>query len=360
MAKGQVFPIERIRWEDKMHRVMGWQLTSQPTSSRHFPYFYGSLTNGFSCDGKTILFRSQRTNQRGAPYDLFRVDADGTNLAQLSECATVGGFATATTRRILYYFHRGTLLSIHLDSFDEEEIAHIDTSHSDWNTKNLLPGQEWSWGTLTPDDRWYFIKALNKTKAPVWLRFATDGSDIRTIASVDDLDILGIDPAGGALYAFVREAAQSVLCRIDYEGRVLSRYPSTERYAHSCPLGATGLYQGCALPPERAILILRPGAAEPETLVQGPYFWHSSSSLDGQWILADTNWPNEGVQLICTQTKRYRTLFHPQNSGGHPQGTHPHPMFSPDSRLVAFNSDRTGIPQVYVAELPEGPTMTPA
>ena len=28
-------------------------------------------------------------------------------------------------------------------------------------------------------------------------------------------------------------------------------------------------------------------------------------------------------------------------------------MFSPDMTLVAFNSDRTGIPQIYVAEVPE-------
>jgi Tol biopolymer transport system component len=32
-----------------------------------------------------------------------------------------------------------------------------------------------------------------------------------------------------------------------------------------------------------------------------------------------------------------------------PQWTHPHPSFSRDERLVAFASDRTGHPHVYVA-----------
>ncbi|HNZ39512.1 MAG TPA: oligogalacturonate lyase family protein, partial [Candidatus Latescibacteria bacterium] len=38
---------------------------------------------------------------------------------------------------------------------------------------------------------------------------------------------------------------------------------------------------------------------------------------------------------------------------GHPQWTHPHPMFTPDGRRIVFNSDRTGIGQVYTVEIPE-------
>ncbi len=34
-----------------------------------------------------------------------------------------------------------------------------------------------------------------------------------------------------------------------------------------------------------------------------------------------------------------------------PQWTHPHPSFSSDERRVTFASDRTRLPQVYVAEL---------
>jgi Tol biopolymer transport system component len=35
-----------------------------------------------------------------------------------------------------------------------------------------------------------------------------------------------------------------------------------------------------------------------------------------------------------------------------PQWTHPHPSWSRDESKVAFASDRTGITQVYVAEIP--------
>ena len=35
-----------------------------------------------------------------------------------------------------------------------------------------------------------------------------------------------------------------------------------------------------------------------------------------------------------------------------PQWSHPHPSFSPDGRRVAFTSDMTGRPQVYVVDVP--------
>jgi Tol biopolymer transport system component len=41
----------------------------------------------------------------------------------------------------------------------------------------------------------------------------------------------------------------------------------------------------------------------------------------------------------------------PSDSVYGPQWTHPHPSFSRDETLVAFASDRTGHPQVYVVEL---------
>jgi len=35
-----------------------------------------------------------------------------------------------------------------------------------------------------------------------------------------------------------------------------------------------------------------------------------------------------------------------------PQCTHPHPSWSRDETQIVFTSDRTGVPQVYVADIP--------
>jgi hypothetical protein len=40
-------------------------------------------------------------------------------------------------------------------------------------------------------------------------------------------------------------------------------------------------------------------------------------------------------------------------SGGSPQYTHTHPYITPGNTHVIYNSDRTGIAQVYAATIPE-------
>ena len=43
-------------------------------------------------------------------------------------------------------------------------------------------------------------------------------------------------------------------------------------------------------------------------------------------------------------------LLHPRSSFGHSQHTHPHPFQSPDGNVVLFNSDESGLPQIYAIE----------
>jgi hypothetical protein len=119
--------------------------------------------------------------------------------------------------------------------------------------------------------------------------------------------------------------------------------------------------------------------------------WHITPNRDGTKILCDTVHPDRGLQLVDVSTGERQTLCYPgASSGGSqwktsryavaedwaaarasaekdkalswmematdtvygPQWTHPHPSFSPDEKLVAFASDRTGHTQVYVCEIP--------
>jgi hypothetical protein len=56
--------------------------------------------------------------------------------------------------------------------------------------------------------------------------------------------------------------------------------------------------------------------------------------------------------LGCLATGRVLPLCDSQASGGSPQYTHTHPYITPGNRRVIFNSDRTGITQVYAATVP--------
>ncbi len=101
--------------------------------------------------------------------------------------------------------------------------------------------------------------------------------------------------------------------------------------------------------------------------------WHPSVSRDGTRMIADTVFPDIGLQLFDPRPgmSRRMTLCHPQASSrgdhwavGHcpyddgpikvyaPQHTHPHPGFSPDGKRVVFTSDRSGQAQVYEVRLP--------
>jgi hypothetical protein len=118
--------------------------------------------------------------------------------------------------------------------------------------------------------------------------------------------------------------------------------------------------------------------------------WHIASNREGSLVLCDTNHPDRGIFLIEVATGKMRQvcMSDSSNSGTQwlkssyalaedfvaarsaaktgatlswmeaagdtvygPQWTHPHPSFSSDETRIAFASDKTGYPQVYVAEL---------
>ena len=99
--------------------------------------------------------------------------------------------------------------------------------------------------------------------------------------------------------------------------------------------------------------------------------WHAISNRQGTLMVADTNFPDIGIQLFDPRDGigEPETLCYPNASsiGEHwngpfpyadgpitvyaPQHTHPHPSFSPDGKYVVFTSDRCGFSQVYEATL---------
>jgi oligogalacturonide lyase len=117
--------------------------------------------------------------------------------------------------------------------------------------------------------------------------------------------------------------------------------------------------------------------------------WHIAPDRAGTRVLCDTNHPDEGIQIIAVADGSRRMVCRSESSnrgsqwltsryalaedfecaragqGGAlswmeadndtvygPQYTHPHPSWSRDERKIVFTSDRTGVPQVYVAEVP--------
>jgi hypothetical protein len=112
--------------------------------------------------------------------------------------------------------------------------------------------------------------------------------------------------------------------------------------------------------------------------------WHIAPDRKGDRILFDTNHPDEGIQIVdvATGARRLVCLSESSNQGTQwrkstyalaadfaearknlswmenagdtvygPQWTHPHPSWSHEEDKIAFASDKTGVTQVYIAEV---------
>jgi hypothetical protein len=89
----------------------------------------------------------------------------------------------------------------------------------------------------------------------------------------------------------------------------------------------------------------------------GHPFNHVSVSKCGTYFVADTykDGPPGPIPLIVGNiaTNKMAPLVETGTQGGGCQCTHPHPYFTADNKHVIYNSNLTGVPQVYVAVVPE-------
>ncbi|MFW6058597.1 MAG: TolB family protein [Phycisphaeraceae bacterium] len=100
--------------------------------------------------------------------------------------------------------------------------------------------------------------------------------------------------------------------------------------------------------------------------MDAPAFGHTTFDASGTRFVGDWRAPgapaDQTHMYIGTLSRepdaalQVRYLLHPRTSYGRDQITHPHPCLSPDGRRLLFNSDITGLPQVWLAEvLPDAP-----
>lgn len=141
-------------------------------------------------------------------------------------------------------------------------------------------------------------------------------------------------------------------------GTPYSDWPAT---GHECWVGTTGWVAYTeARPASTAVeagnfVAARPGDAEATPLQTGYYFNHISVSCCGRYFVGDaTNLPGVPLVIGSMATGRCMILCFSETTPASPQWIHTHPYFTTDNRAVIFNSDRSGVPQIYRIEIPEG------
>ena len=106
--------------------------------------------------------------------------------------------------------------------------------------------------------------------------------------------------------------------------------------------------------PDKGNLIgVRAGQA-PRVVAKGYRFNHIGVSRCGRLFSGDDWQGTYKIVIGSTQTGKSAVVCESKTKPTSAQNTHPHPYLTPDLRWVIFNSNRSGFPHVYAAQVPDG------
>ncbi|MEM2352245.1 MAG: oligogalacturonate lyase family protein [Thermoproteota archaeon] len=291
------------------------------------------------------------------------------------------GIATCKYSGILYYVisvdNRRDLVKLNLETFEKEVIFDM-TNVPLRSIQSVSPDQRYCVGTYIPRES---IK--NGHATPQVIRIDLKKGEWRVIHENIDIinthlqyepskgkDILVqhnrgaiLDQYGNIIKLVGDEGA--TLYIIDNDGLNYRPLPVGKPYTnpvtgHECWIGDTGevlLTIGASR--EEALrygnlLAAKPGAEKARVVAKGCRLIHISASKDGNLFVGD--WPgvpNTPIVIGSIKTGRWIILCYSGASLGSAQFNHAHPYITGDNKWIVFNSDRTGVPQIYIASIPD-------
>jgi Tol biopolymer transport system component len=339
------YSMERIPHIDPLTGVRILQLTSYPVLSHTLYYHCPSITP----DSKTLLFMTYNRAGRFSTPDAWRVNIDGTELRPVTNRDGLAGFVISPDGKTVYCQDGGTLLAAPFDNSPVGDLA-VEIA----NIPDVVIGAT-VLGSVTGDGKWYVSTALLKNGKTALVRYATDGSEAEILRTEQYFAHVQVDQSGEGriLYIAPPDSQGRAMWVTDIDGGNPRPLNLTHSTGHFAWFGKTGRLLSTVNDPFGSVVSIAEGESEPTLIAKGGHFWHAAGSEDAKWVISDTNWPDVGLILINTDTGLWAPLCRAEASEGHPQWTHPHPMFTPDGRYVIFNSDQSGIGQVYVVEIPQ-------
>ncbi len=351
------------RGKDPLCGAEIWQLTSAAVISHDI---YGEQLY-CSADGTRIAFlRCATTDIRDGPMELYVADLHQKGVKRLGAAAffLVGGNGRQDT---LFYVRRGgkdvlSIVRVNFTTLEQTEVFRFGECPAP-EFRGLL--------AVSPDERnCMLIRRLGGRRYGIE-RIDLKNGTWKLIHEKDDIfnGHLQFNPAGGELmvqqnrgglldedFNSVRSTGPqgATLYLIDQDGNERPTLPVGLPYTppvsgHECFLGETG--RVLLTTHGSRIYTAAPGGKKATLIARGNGFIHITASPDGKFFVVD-NIHTGRLQLGCVATGKVLPLCDTGASGGSPQYTHTHPYITPGNHRVIFNSDRTGIPQVYAARIP--------
>ncbi len=361
MPKGTRYPPESKLLVDARTGAVIRQVTSHP-SIHHQPFFF---VQAYDNAMRWLFFVSGRT---GAPQ-LFAEDRQTGELVQLTDRPNIADWSVraAHSGQAVFFTAGASAWRLDMATLEERELTNFAVSH--------LPEPEAvaaNTGTtgLSRDDRWWAVayKAGGGSELAI---VDTAGGGHAVILRRDTVGHLQFCPDDANLLFYAGPLTDRVWV-INRDGannhRVYLRAPG-EWITHESWIPGTRELALVDWPKGIRCVQVDTGAERRVTSVNA---WHAICNLAGTLMVADTNFPDIGLQIFNARdgVGAPRTLCYPESSslGAHwngpfpyengpiktyaPQHTHPHPSFSPDGKYVVYTSDCTGHAQVYEVAVP--------
>jgi oligogalacturonide lyase len=370
MAKGQRYPSESHAFTDEQTGAQVRQVTSAPAIHQQ-PYFYVSAYDDAM---RRLVFASNRTGsqqifaEERATGELVpaRVIVQLTDRPDLHE----GSIFPSHDGRYVYFTAGIGCWRVNTGTYEEEPLGDF---------REVVPGDQSAHVRanghlgLSHDDRWCVVSCTTgkgaymvivDTQAGTWEVILQRGSIGHHQFCPDDPNLIW--------YGVSLKDRVWVVHRDGTNNRRLYERQPGQWITHESWLAGTREVVMIDWP--RGILAVHADTGAVRK-VASFNAWHAICNRYGTLMVADTNFPDIGLQLFNPRDGIGKpiTLCHPEASsiGEHwkgpfpyekgpikvyaPQHTHPHPSFSPDGKYVVFTSDKTGHAQVYEVEVP--PTL---
>ncbi len=368
MSKGKLYPSESRLVVDERTGVAIRQLTSAP-AIHHHPFF---MIPAYDDAMQWLIFASART---GRPQLFAEVRATG-ELWQLTDRDDLNDWSIHPSHDGRYvYFTAGTGgWRVNLHTLKEEQL--VDFGNVALREQARLCAQGMiaaAMGTtaLSHDDRWWAIKFSVGNQACLNVCDTQTGAS-SIILRRDTIAHLQFCPDDANLLFYAGPLTDRVwlINRDGSHNRRLYQRTAGEWITHESWIPGSRELAFVDWP--RGVRCIQVDTGR-ERRVASFNAWHPVCNRTGALMVADTNFPDIGIQLFNPQdgVGAPRTICYAQASsrGAHwahpfpydngpiavyaPQHTHPHPSFSPDSRFIVYTSDRSGFAQLYEATLPQ-------